>query len=77
MNFFANVKILDKNKKLYSALIAEKESLVTPRADVAISYHDLFCVFEIKAIDFASFRAMENAVMRLVTIDQKMQEISK
>lgn len=74
MNYTSKIKVSDDPRGLYRAVMSEKDDLKTDRASVKISLRRS-CCFSIKAKDFTSFRAMNNAVMRLITVYTKMRKI--
>lgn len=62
-------------EKLYEALLPEKKDLITKRAQVDFEIKDGNLTLNIKAKDFASFRALESAVMRLLVTYYKMEQL--
>ena len=72
MSFCATYDISEKAKELYIVVEPEISNLKTKRASVTISETKDSCRFEVNGQDFTSFRAMNNAVIRMITVFNKI-----
>lgn len=68
---------IKETESLYDALVAEQESLITKRAQVSISKETDIIIITITANDFVAFRALESAIMRLLTTYYKVKSIGE
>lgn len=63
------------NTQIYDACIAETKDLMTSRSKVTITKEKDGCSFFVEAKDYTAFRAMNNAVQRILTVFFKMSDI--
>ena len=75
MKYQAHFVIKENTKELFDIVAPEKRDLQTERSQVDIELTKEGVEFTITAKDFTAFRAMQNAVMRLLVIHNKMQKI--
>lgn len=72
---FSSELVIEDGKSLYEAILPEKEDLISNRASVKFKLDGDKIIFNIEAQDFASFRAMEAAMMRLLVTFYKMKNL--
>lgn len=70
----ATFNIIDE-PNLYHALLAEKDDLESNRAKVTILQKDNTITLTLDADDFVAFRALESAIMRLLTTYYKIKSV--
>jgi tRNA threonylcarbamoyladenosine modification (KEOPS) complex Pcc1 subunit len=75
MVYTLTLSVGEDSERLYRAIQAE--DLQTPRAKVTITHEKNATTFSLTATDFAAFRAMESAIMRLLTIHAKMKALTQ
>lgn len=73
MNYQLTLSVSENAEELYKAV--QPENLETSRAKVTVTKEKNSVVFSLDAKDIHAFRAMETAIMRLITIHAKMRKV--
>lgn len=74
MTYTLTLSVGEDAERLYKAV--QPEHLQTPRAKVEVKYENNVVIFSLIAKDFTAFRAMESAILRLLTIYTKMRTLT-
>ncbi len=74
---FSSTIIIENSESLFLAIEPERKDLISSRASVEILKQNSSVIFNIKADDFASYRAMQSAIMRLLVTYYKILDLEE